>query len=509
MTITYTLDVSKSHFSSYWKFLLRWRGSVWKSIYRELLVWLAVYSILSCIYRMLLNDEQKIAFEDIAEMCYNYFIFIPLSLMLAFFVCLVITRWWDMFNNIGWIDNIALYIAAYIEGVEDDVRMTRRNIIRYLVLVQAMVFRDISPPIRQRFPTMHSLQEAGFLNQTEMNALDGVESSHAKYWLPVHWAMMLISKAREDGHMKNDDMVTDLYNRLREYRTGLGTLSCYDWVPLPLVYTQVMFLTARFYYLIALMGRQYITTDRSLNVKSPIDLYFPFLTVIELIIYMGWMRVAESLLNPFGSYEDDFEVNYLLDRNLQVGMTIVDSAIGSLPAQEKDQFWHVKHPTPLYSEKMADVQMNPAVGSATKIPEPEKNTLMVQRKEESSSRKSSRQQIGVGSLLKNIKNFGRRPSPIGEGFKSMTMADTEKAAVFPTADKDLSLAKTLPSKLNELVQGNSDKPDFHPTSTAPAKLQTMPNANTKIEQNEETAQYLSTVLEQDELGSEVPKQHSV
>ena len=84
---------------------------------------------------------------------------------------------------------------------------------------------------------------------------------------------------------------------------------------------------------------------------------------------------------------------------------------------------------------------------------PEKNTLMVQRTDVSSSPKSSRQQIGVGSFLRNIKNFGRRSSPIGEGFKSMTMADTEKAAVFPTADKDLSLAKTLPSKLNELVQG--------------------------------------------------------
>ena len=30
------------------------------------------------------------------------------------------------------------------------------------------------------------------------------------------------------------------------------------------------------------------------------DIVFPFFTVIELICYMGWIQVAESLLNPFG-----------------------------------------------------------------------------------------------------------------------------------------------------------------------------------------------------------------
>lgn len=43
------------------------------------------------------------------------------------------------------------------------------------------------------------------------------------------------------------------------------------------------------------------------------------MTVLQFVFYMGWMKVAEALLNPFGEDDDDFECNWLLDRNLTVG----------------------------------------------------------------------------------------------------------------------------------------------------------------------------------------------
>jgi bestrophin-1 len=48
------------------------------------------------------------------------------------------------------------------------------------------------------------------------------------------------------------------------------------------------------------------------------DLYIPVFTILEFIAYMGWIKVAEALLNPFGSDDEDLDINYLLDRNFQV-----------------------------------------------------------------------------------------------------------------------------------------------------------------------------------------------
>ena len=54
---------------------------------------------------------------------------------------------------------------------------------------------------------------------------------------------------------------------------------------------------------------------------------------------IGWLKVAETLINPFGEDDDDFELNRLIDRHLQVGFLTCDPTVEK-PELLKDKFWN-------------------------------------------------------------------------------------------------------------------------------------------------------------------------
>uniref|UniRef100_A0AC34QK07 Bestrophin homolog n=1 Tax=Panagrolaimus sp. JU765 TaxID=591449 RepID=A0AC34QK07_9BILA len=366
MTVTYSLDVSTSTFCGIHKILFRWKGSLWKAIWKELCLWLFVYAILSAIYRTALNPDQQAVFEDVVEFCYVYSDYIPLTFMLGFYVQAVFNRWNKIFDNLGWIDSSALLITSAIKGSEENVRMIRRNIVRYMVLVQALVLRNVSSNVKRRFPTINHLVTAGLMTENELREFDSVVSPQMKYWVPINWAFLLCRKARDLKYIDSDIILMDVMDKIRQYRQNVLSLTLYDWVPIPLVYTQTVNLTVRSFFVIALMGRQYLIHDRDTPNAKTIDLFVPFMSILQFLFYVGWMKVAEVMLNPLGDDDDDFECNWIIDRNLQVGLQIADS-YGRLPQLEKDIFWNEMLPEPLYTAESATRTQNPIVGSCNNL----------------------------------------------------------------------------------------------------------------------------------------------
>ena len=59
----------------------------------------------------------------------------------------------------------------------------------------------------------------------------------------------------------------------------------YDWVPVPLVYTQVSTICVYSYFLLCSMGRQFLDPTRNYTNYNA-DFYIPFFTIIQFFFYM-------------------------------------------------------------------------------------------------------------------------------------------------------------------------------------------------------------------------------
>ncbi|CAD6197600.1 unnamed protein product [Caenorhabditis auriculariae] len=346
MTVSYNLDVSSVSCLNFFKLLFRWRGSIWKSVANELALWLIGYYAVFVVYRTLLNKSEQGRFVEVAQSldkaldkC------VPLTFMLAFFVTVIVDRWKNIFANIGFIENVAISIATIVRGTDEKVVLSRRTLVRYLVLSQVLVFRDISLKVRRRFPNTDSIVKAGFLHEHEAVMLDKVDCNYNKYWVPVNWASTLLFQLHKDTDI-TPALFNTVWQELKLFRTNLALLCNFDWVPIPLAYPQVVFLAVRVYFLVCLVARQYVDLNRT----SSVDYYFPLLTVFQFVFFMGWLKVAEGLLNPLGEDDDDFECNFLIDKNIATGMAIVDQTYDVCPPMLRDKFADPSF-APVYSEE--------------------------------------------------------------------------------------------------------------------------------------------------------------
>ena len=54
------------------------------------------------------------------------------------------------------------------------------------------------------------------------------------------------------------------------------------------------------------------------------DFVIPFFTILKFIFYCGWLHVAATLINPLGDDDEDFDINYIINRNVQISYIMVE-----------------------------------------------------------------------------------------------------------------------------------------------------------------------------------------
>ncbi|EGT47929.1 hypothetical protein CAEBREN_25458 [Caenorhabditis brenneri] len=315
--------------------------------------------------------------------------YLPLTFMLGFFVTTVFERWRSALNVMPFIESVALSVAVLVPGKAEEDRLIRRAIVRYVVLHQVLVFRDISMRVRRRFPTLQYIVDAGFMEPEERDYLEAVNCAPGQmYWVPINWANSLALDAHQRKLIDQPTAFNNLVLAIKEFRVAMETLIKFDSIPIPIAYPQVVFLAVRVYFTICLVSRQFLLSD--LKSKTQMDWPIPIMTILEFIFVIGWMKVAEVLLNPLGEDDDDFEVNWIIDKNVSTGMAIVDDTHGYHPNLVKDKFSDPDY-LPAYSEKSQLPRTLTGSAAKVELAAPDDEVKMVRVNPEDSMPTSAKQ----------------------------------------------------------------------------------------------------------------------
>ncbi len=80
--------------------------------------------------------------------------------------------------------------------------------------------------------------------------------------------------------------------------------------------------------------------------------YSPAIRSLKFLFYFGWLRVAESLYNPFGDDDQDFEMNDLLDRHVGTVLGLMEGREEEHPKQCQNQHHQEREQTVILPDTM-------------------------------------------------------------------------------------------------------------------------------------------------------------
>ncbi|XP_051702402.1 bestrophin-3 isoform X2 [Oryctolagus cuniculus] len=316
MTVTYSSKVANATFFGFHRLLLKWRGSIYKLLYREFIVFAVLYTAISLVYRVLCDFGSEPMVEPVCES--------------------------------------ALARQADVPHLQ---QRPRKRPARAPAPEDADALRQ--PHVPAHLPL-------GFMTADERKVFDHLKSPHLKYWVPFIWFGNLAAKARNEGRIRDSVDLQSLMTEMNRFRSWCSLLFGYDWVGIPLVYTQVVTLAVYTFFFACLIGRQFLDPSKG-YAGHDLDLYIPIFTLLQFFFYAGWLKVAEQLINPFGEDDDDFETNWCIDRNLQVSLLAVDEMHMSLPKMKKDIYWDDSAARPPYTLAAADYCIPSFLGSTIQM----------------------------------------------------------------------------------------------------------------------------------------------
>ena len=167
-------------------------------------------------------------------------------------------------------------------------RIMRRTVIRYLLLAYILCIRRNSSRLTKRFPNMIELIKTGIVRADEARRIGKEESAEmygSRWWIPIKWAVEVLNTAKREGFITNQPGYSHIMGRLSDFRRGLTDVASYGYLPVPLVYTQVVHLAVYVFFAVSLVGEQWIIWKKEGD--EEVDLYYPVFMTVRLVQFVS------------------------------------------------------------------------------------------------------------------------------------------------------------------------------------------------------------------------------
>ncbi|VDK74118.1 unnamed protein product [Dibothriocephalus latus] len=314
MSVSYVADISDgSGFLILLKLLARWKGSLYKLVWLDLIVYLIIFYLINALFWFLLNSGQKETFHIIVAYCEDISTQLPVSFVLGFFVSGVVGRWFQTFVYIPWLNEITYTV---------------------MIITMRRISDRIARRFRQRIRTTDGIvkEEIKCVNRGRRD-LWSVSQVHGGYVeTGAHLLALLLQSSCDDDQAGGAAMSTKTTLAFRQESflqvvvdAGQENTSNYFSDDLeqrnPLVNTAdlVAVISVYSYIFCQIIGAQYVNQNDTANVTSHENaLPVPIFSVFYFMFLIGWLKVALCVMNPFGDDYEDFECCKILDFNLNV-----------------------------------------------------------------------------------------------------------------------------------------------------------------------------------------------
>ena len=190
---------------------------------------------------------------------------------------------------------LAHLVSSLIDG--DEACDLRKKLVRWLHASVAITYQAVSQTYKLKFPSLLSLEGENLLTPKEREHLEPL-GSFARSQVLLAWFMSAVREHdRTSGeYIGGRSMLPVFYDELMSFSGNCSRLRLYNARPIPLGYSQIISLCVYTYFIFTLVARQH-------HGNGAFD-SIPICTVIQFIVYVGWLKVAEEMLYPFGDDDD-------------------------------------------------------------------------------------------------------------------------------------------------------------------------------------------------------------